>query len=154
LTNLSVPEYSAKVAQGFLKTLDTPFQIGTASLTLSANIGIAIPGTDGTASDLLLRNATTALQAAKDKGQNRYQYYSDSMNTSIAARISLEQDLRAAITGNQFILHYQPQVAILSEKVVGFEALIRWKHSTRGLISPAEFIPVAEEEDLIIQMSE
>ena len=154
LTNLAVPEDSAKVAQGFLKTLGTPFQIGGASLTLSANIGIAIPGTDGTASDLLLRNATTALQAAKGKGQNRYQYYSDSMNTSIAARISLEQDLRAAIIGNQFILHYQPQVDILSEKVVGFEALIRWKHPTRGLISPAEFIPVAEEEDLIIQMSE
>jgi EAL domain-containing protein (putative c-di-GMP-specific phosphodiesterase class I) len=76
------------------------------------------------------------------------------MNTSLAARTSLEQDLRAAISGNQFVLYYQPQVDILSEKVIGFEALIRWQHPARGLISPAEFIPVAEEEGLIIEMSE
>lgn len=76
------------------------------------------------------------------------------MNVSITARVSLEQDLRAAIAKNQFILHYQPQVDTLSEKVIGFEALIRWQHPTRGLISPGEFIPVAEEEELIIQMSE
>jgi EAL domain-containing protein (putative c-di-GMP-specific phosphodiesterase class I) len=76
------------------------------------------------------------------------------MNASIAARVSLEQDLRAAIAGNQFVLYYQPKVDILSEQVTGFEALIRWQHPTRGLISPAEFIPVAEEEDLIIQISE
>ena len=76
------------------------------------------------------------------------------MNVSITARVNLEQDLRAAIANNQFILHYQPQVDTLSEKVIGFEALIRWQHPTRGLISPAEFIPVAEEEELIVQMSE
>ncbi len=76
------------------------------------------------------------------------------MNVSIAARVNLEQDLRTAVSENQFILHYQPQVDILSEQVIGFEALIRWQHPTRGLISPAEFIPVAEEEALIIQMSE
>ncbi|MDH5498784.1 MAG: GGDEF domain-containing phosphodiesterase, partial [Nitrospira sp.] len=129
-------------------------QVGTTSLTLSANIGIAIPGTDGTDAEQLLRNAATALQSAITKGHNYYQFYSDAMNASIAARVSLEQDLRAAIAGNQFVLHYQPQVDILSEKVIGFEALIRWQHPTRGLISPAEFIPVAEEEELIVDMSE
>jgi diguanylate cyclase (GGDEF)-like protein/PAS domain S-box-containing protein len=154
LTNLSTPQDSARVAQNFLDSLRRPFQIETASLTLSANIGIAISGTDGTEAELLLRNAGTALQAAKNKGHNCYQYFSDAMNVSIIARVNLEQDLRAAIANNQFVLHYQPQVDTLSEKVIGFEALIRWQHPTRGLISPAEFIPVAEEEELIVQMSE
>ncbi len=153
-THLSAPEDSAKVAHTLMSALGTPFVIDGTSVTLSAHIGLAIPGADGVDADALLRNALTALQAAKTKGQNSYRYYSSAMNTSLAARISLEQDLRAAITANQFVLHYQPQVDILSEKVIGFEALIRWQHPTRGLISPAEFIPVAEEEDLIIQMSE
>jgi diguanylate cyclase (GGDEF)-like protein len=153
-THLSAPEDSAKVAHALMSALGTPFVIDGTSVTLSAHIGLAIPGADGADADVLLRNAVTALQAAKTKGQNSYRYYSAAMNTSLAARISLEQDLRAAIAANQFVLHYQPQVDILSEKVIGFEALIRWQHPTRGLISPAEFIPVAEEEDLIIQMSE
>lgn len=153
-THLSAPEDSAKVAHTLMSALGTPFVIDGTSVTLSAHIGLAIPGADGVDADVLLRNAVTALQAAKTTGQNSYRYYSSAMNTSLAARISLEQDLRAAIAANQFVLHYQPQVDILSEKVVGFEALIRWQHPTRGLISPAEFIPVAEEEDLIIQMSE
>jgi diguanylate cyclase (GGDEF)-like protein/PAS domain S-box-containing protein len=154
LSNLAVPEDSAKVAEGFLNVLEPPFQVSGTSLTISLNIGIAIPGTDGTETELLFGNAMTALQAAKHNGHNSYQYFSNSMNASIAARTSLEHDLRVAIETNQFILYYQPQVDILSEKVIGFEALIRWQHPTRGLISPAEFIPVAEEEDLIIEMSE
>jgi EAL domain-containing protein (putative c-di-GMP-specific phosphodiesterase class I) len=76
------------------------------------------------------------------------------MNASLAARIGLEQDLRSAIAGNQFLLHYQPKVDILSEQVIGFEALIRWQHPARGLIAPAEFIQVAEEEALIMPMTD
>ena len=154
LTNLSVPEDSAKVAHAFMNALGTPFVIDSTSGTLSAHIGIAIPGSDGADADALLRNALIALQAAKTQGQNSYRYYSSAMNASLVARISLEQDLRTAIAANQFVLHYQPQVDIISEKVIGFEALIRWQHPTRGLISPTEFISVAEEEDLIVQMSE
>ncbi|TKB63008.1 MAG: EAL domain-containing protein [Nitrospira sp.] len=153
-THLSAPEDSAKVAHTLMSALGTPFVIDGTSVTLSAHIGLAIPGADGVDADGLLRNAVTALQAATTTGQNSYRYYSSAMNTSLATRIILEQDLRAAIAANQFVLHYQPQVDILSEKVIGFEALIRWQHPTRGLIAPAEFIPVAEEEDLIIQMSE
>lgn len=154
LTHLSAAEDSAKVAQACMTALDTPFQIDGASVTLSVYIGIAVAGSDGGDAEQLLHNAVTALQAAKNKGRNCYQYYSDSMNVSIAARVSLEQDLRAAIAANQFCVYYHPQVDILLEKVIGFEALIRWQHPTRGLIAPAEFIPVAEEEDLIIQLSE
>ncbi len=153
-THLSAPEDSAKVAHAVMSALSTPFVIDGTNVALSAHVGLAIPGADGAEADVLLRNAVTALQAAKTQGQSRYRYYSSAMNTSLAIRISLEQDLRAAIAANQFVLHYQPQVDILSEKVIGFEALIRWQHPTRGLIAPVEFIPVAEEEDLIIQMSE
>lgn len=154
LTHLSAPEDSAKVAHAVMTALSTPFQIDSASVTFSAHIGIAVPGVDGTDVDVLLRNALTALQTAKSTGHKSCQYYSTSMNASLAVRISLEQDLRAAIARNQFVLHYQPQVDILSENILGFEALIRWRHPVRGLIAPSEFIPIAEEEDLIIQMSE
>ena len=154
LTNLPTAEDSAKVTQCLLTSLGAPFQVGSAAVTLTASIGIAIPGTDGTEADVLLRNAVTALQAAQNKGHSSYQYYSNSMNVSIAARVTLEQDLHAAMKANQFVLYYQPQVDILSETVIGVEALIRWLHPTRGVVSPAEFIPVAEEEGLIIQLSE
>lgn len=154
LTNLPTAEDSAKIAHSLLASLSTPFQVDSAAVTLTASIGMAIPGTDGTEADLLLRNATTALQAAQSNSHNSYQYYSNSMNVSIAARVTLEQDLRAAMTANQFVLYYQPLVDILSETVIGVEALIRWQHPTRGLVSPSEFIPVAEEEELIIQLSE
>lgn len=154
LANLTAPEDAARVAQNCLDALRIPFQIKSASVVLSANIGIAIPGSDGTEAEQILRNAGTAALSAARNGSNGYQFYSNTMNVSIAARVNLEQDLRTAVSENQFILHYQPQVDILSEKVIGFEALIRWQHPTRGLISPAEFIPVAEEEELIIHMSE
>jgi diguanylate cyclase (GGDEF)-like protein len=154
LTNLPTAEDSAKIAQSLLASLSTPFQVDSAAIMLTASIGIAIPGTDGTEADLLLHNATTALQTAQSQGHGSYQYYSNSMNVSIAARVTLEQDLRAAMAANQFVLYYQPQVDILSETVIGVEALIRWLHPTRGVVSPIEFIPVAEEEDLIIQLSE
>jgi diguanylate cyclase (GGDEF)-like protein len=154
LTNLTTAEDSARVAQSCLDALRNPFQIGSSSLPLSANIGIAIPGTDGTEAEQLLRNAGTAVQSAARNDPHSYQFYSDAMNVSISARVRLEQDLRTAMAGNQFILHYQAKVDILSEQVIGFEALIRWQHPTRGLISPTEFIPVAEEESLIIPMSE
>ena len=154
LTNLPTTEDSAKVTQCLLTSLEAPFQVDNVAVTVTASVGIAIPGTDGTEAEPLLRNAMTALQAAQNTGDNSYQYYSDSMNVSIAARVSLEQDLRAAMTANQFVLYYQPLVDILSETIIRVEALIRWQHPTRGLVSPAEFIPVAEEEDLIIQLSE
>lgn len=154
LTDLAAPEDSARVARNCLDALRNPFQIESTSLTLSAYIGIAIPGTDGTEAEQVLRNAGTAAQSATRTGPNRYQFYSDAMNASLAARIGLEQDLRSAIAGNQFLLHYQPKVDILSEQVIGFEALIRWQHPARGLIAPAEFIQVAEEEALIMPMTD
>ena len=154
LPHLPAAEDSAKITQSLLAALDDPFEIDGTSVTLTASVGIALPGTDGTEADLLMRHAVTALTIAQDRGHSSYQYYSPSMNASIAARVGLEQDLRTAIAANQFILYYQPQVDILSERIIGVEALIRWIHPSRGIVSPLEFIPVAEEEDLIIQLSE
>ena len=154
LTNLPTAQDSAKITTCLLASFETPFQVDSATVMLTASVGIAIPGTDGSEANLLLRNAITALQVAQDRGHNNYQYYSNSMNVSIAARVSLEQDLHSAMAANQFVLYYQPQVDILSETVIGVEALIRWIHPTRGVVAPAQFIPVAEEEDLIIQLSE
>jgi diguanylate cyclase (GGDEF)-like protein len=154
LPHLPAAEDSAKIAQSLLAALDDPFEIDGTSVTLTASIGIALPGTDGTEADLLIRHAVTALTIVQDRGHSSYHYYSPSMNASIAARVGLEQDLRTAIATNQFVLYYQPQVDILSERILGVEALIRWNHPSRGLVSPLEFIPVAEEESLIIQLSE
>ena len=154
VTQLSKPEESAKIAQGCLDALGKPFQIGPSQVTVSAHIGIAVPGSDGDDPEQVLRHAETALQAAARKGPNEFQYYSDSLNTIISAKLSLEQDLRVAMSRNQLLLHYQPKVDILSEEVIGFEALLRWHHPTRGLISPAEFIPLAEEDGSITAISE
>lgn len=154
LMHLSKPEESAKIAQSCLDALGKPFQIGPSHVTVSAHIGIAVPGPDGDDPEQVLRHAETALQAAVRKGPNEFQYYSDSLNSMIAAKMSLEQDLRVAMSRNQFLLHYQPKVDILSEEVIGFEALLRWHHPTRGLISPAEFIPLAEEDGSITAISE
>ena len=151
---LSKPEESAKIAQNCLDALRNPFKIGPSHVTISAHIGIAVPGADGDDPEQVLRHAETALQAATRKGPNEFQYYSDSLNTMIAVKMSLEQDLRVAMSRNQFLLHYQPKVDILSEEVIGFEALLRWHHPTRGVISPAEFIPMAEEDGSIVTISE
>jgi diguanylate cyclase (GGDEF)-like protein len=154
LPGLPTPGDSARVAQSVLASFQAPFQISATSMTLTANIGLTIPGADGTDATMLLRNAGIALQAAAEKGRNTYQYYSDSMNAAMDFRMCLEQDLRTALTDDQFLLYYQPKVDVLTEEIVGAEALIRWQHPSRGLISPAEFISVAEEEDLIIPLSE
>lgn len=154
LPHLPTAEDSAKIAQSLLAAVEDPFEIDGAPVMLTASVGIALPGTDGAEAELLMRHAVTALTIVQDRSHSSYQYYSHSMNTSIAARVTLEQDLRTAIATNQFILYYQPQVDILSERIIGVEALIRWIHPTRGQVSPLEFISVAEEEGLIIQLSE
>jgi EAL domain-containing protein (putative c-di-GMP-specific phosphodiesterase class I) len=116
---------------------------------LTASIGIALLGVDGQEFDTLLRNADAAMHAAQEKGRNTYQFYSQSMNVALAERLSLESDLRKALERDEFLLHYQPQTDIRRWDVIGVEALIRWRHPERGMVSPASFIPLAEEIGLI-----
>jgi diguanylate cyclase (GGDEF)-like protein/PAS domain S-box-containing protein len=149
LTHLSSPRDAAKVAQRILKALGEPYQLQGKTVVITASIGIASLGPDGEDVDTLLRNAEAAMHAAKGKGRNTYQFYSQSMNVALAERLSLESDLRKALERDEFLLHYQPQVAVRTWDIAGVEALIRWRHPDRGMVSPASFIPLAEEIGLI-----
>ncbi|ALA57108.1 putative bifunctional diguanylate cyclase/phosphodiesterase [Nitrospira moscoviensis] len=149
LTQLASPQDSAKVAQRILKALSEPYVVQDRTVVITASIGIALLGSDGQDVNTVLRNADAAMHAAQDKGRNTYQFYAQSMNVALAERLSLESDLRKALERDEFLLYYQPQVDIRRWDVVGVEALIRWRHPERGMVSPASFIPLAEELGLI-----
>lgn len=149
LTHLSSPQDATKVAQRILKILSDDYVLQDRRVVITASIGIALLGQDGQDVDGLLRNADAALRAAQEKGRNTYQFYSQSMNVALAERLSLESDLRKALEREEFLLHYQPQIDIRRWDIVGVEALIRWRHPERGMVSPASFIPLAEEIGLI-----
>jgi diguanylate cyclase (GGDEF)-like protein/PAS domain S-box-containing protein len=144
------PEEAIETAKGLLGNLTTPIHIDDFELVVSASIGISIFPKDGTNVDDLMRNADIALYRSKDQGRNMYQVYSPSMKVRSSQSFYLERDLRKAIMNNEFIAHFQPRVNSSTGKVVSAEALIRWNHPKLGLVSPGEFIPLAEEAGLII----
>ena len=154
LTHLATAQNATRVAQRILDALDHPYEIDGRPVVVTASVGIALLGQDGTDVDTLLRNADAATHAAQDKGRNTYQFYSQSMNVALAERLSLETDLRRAVERDEFLLHFQPQVDIRRWEIVGVEALIRWQHPERGMVSPATFIPLAEEVGLIDQIGQ
>src|SRR5699024_9178291 len=108
----------------------------------------------GDNAEKLMKNADTAMYFAKEKGKNTYLLYTPDMGQLSAERLTLENDLWRALERDEFILHYQPQISVASGKLVGVEALIRWNHPKKGIISPAEFIPMAEETGLISAIGE
>jgi EAL domain-containing protein (putative c-di-GMP-specific phosphodiesterase class I) len=122
-------------------------------LHVTTSIGISIYPMDGAEPETLIRNADTALYRAKDQGGNRYQLYAPAMNAKILKRMKLENNFRRALDRNELALHYQPLVALESGRIVGVEALIRWQSPELGSVSPAEFIPMAEETGLIVPMT-
>ncbi|MFB3081338.1 MAG: EAL domain-containing protein [Nitrosomonadaceae bacterium] len=139
----------APVAENLIQTFSEPFLIEQQHNHISASIGITIYPTDGNDSEDLLKKADTAMYRAKDEGRNRFVFFEEKMNSEAVARTTLERELRQALSHDQFILHYQPQLDVRTGKICGAEALIRWNHPVKGFISPAEFIPVAEEIGLI-----
>jgi diguanylate cyclase (GGDEF)-like protein/PAS domain S-box-containing protein len=143
-------EEAVETAKGLLENLTTPIHIDDFELVVSASIGISIFPKDGTNVDDLMKNADIALYRSKDQGRNMYQVYSPSMKVRSSQSFYLERDLRKAIRNNEFIAHFQPRVNSSTGKVVSAEALIRWNHPKLGLVSPGEFIPLAEEAGLII----
>ncbi len=138
-----------RVAQRIIERFREPWLFGDLEFRITTSIGIAMFPADGEDAETLLRNADTAMYRAKDEGRDGYKLYSPAMNAEIAARLAIEADLRNALETNQFVVHYQPQVSVVSGRVNGVEALVRWQHPERGLVLPDEFIRVAEEIGLI-----
>jgi len=154
LAGVGEPRNAAKVARRILSELARPFVLGPHEIVVSASIGIAVCPTDGEDVETLLRNADAAMYHAKEQGRNNYQFYNRAMNAEAFQKLSLEGHLRKALERGEFVLHYQPLVSVASGAIVGAEALIRWRHPELGLVSPLEFIPLAEETGLIIPVSE
>ena len=131
-----------------------PYQCLGHHLSSDASIGIAMAPQDGTDLDTLIKNADLAMYGAKADGRRTYRFFEPAMDASAKARLALEQDLRQALADGGFEIHYQPLVDLRSDRVTGCEALVRWRHPERGMISPAEFIPVAEDTGLIVELGE
>ncbi|GAB3538522.1 hypothetical protein GCM10027343_04450 [Noviherbaspirillum agri] len=143
-----------RIVQEVLKNMAEPFILGDEVAYVSASIGITFYPDDATEVEGLLKNADQAMYAAKNLGRNRFHYFTPCMQEQAQARRHLVADMRLALSQNQFCVHYQPIVDMASGRIRKAEALIRWQHPKRGLVSPAEFIPVAEDTGLIVEIGD
>ncbi len=142
-------EDPARVAQKIIHCVSRPCILAGSEYRVTASIGVAMFPRDGSDPDLLIRNADTAMYHAKAQGRNQYSYYAQDMNEAVAGALDLENGLRRAIERGSLVMHYQPQVNVGFGRIFAAEALVRWRDARRGLIPPAEFIPMAEETGLI-----
>ena len=154
LPQLTQPEKLAGVANAVILSLAKPFAIEGEQVRVGSSIGIAVSEGQGVSASALVRNADLALYAAKDAGRGVYRFYADAMHNQASERKAIEDALRDALGKDELRLLYQPIVDVGSERITGFEALIRWHHATEGMISPAKFIPIAEESNLIVPIGE
>jgi diguanylate cyclase (GGDEF)-like protein/PAS domain S-box-containing protein len=142
------------VADKFLEVLQDPFDLDGHQVHISASIGIAIYPSHGESIDELLRHADIAMYQVKGQGKNGHAFYDPSMQDVSHQKIALEQSLRRALENNELEMYYQPQIDAISGRIVGAEALMRWNHPTRGIVSPGEFLPFAEENGLMLPISD
>ena len=142
------------IAHHIVEVFAEPFEIENYSINTTFSIGVSVYPDDGRDFDVLLKNADTALYQAKDSGRDTYRFFSEKMNIDAQEQLYLQGELRNAVKNNEFLLHYQPQIDIGSDRIVGVEALVRWQHPEIGLIPPVRFITLAERSGLIIQMGE
>lgn len=154
LPSVSNRQEVAQSAQSILDTLSQPFDHAGFEVFIASSIGMAVYPHDGSDIDSLLKAANTAMKAAKQQGGNRYQLYTPAIQEKSYDRLMLEMRLRQALEREEFQLYYQPQVDLRTGKIVAAEALVRWQHPERGMVSPMEFIPLAEETGLIVPLDE
>jgi diguanylate cyclase (GGDEF)-like protein/PAS domain S-box-containing protein len=145
---------AASVAQKLLQVISDPFRHEQYDITATASIGIALYPEDGTNMEALSKNADTAMYRAKHEGRNGYRFFTSEMQERATRNLQLVNALRHALARNELQVHYQPQVSIANGQIIGAEALMRWQHPELGNVSPAEFIPVAEDSGLILPLGE
>ncbi len=154
LSNVIDPEIISSIAVKVQETLGSTFKVQGHELTTSVSIGIAVYPEDGKDFDILLKKADTALYKAKEGGRNAYQFYTEQMNGEAIEYLKIRNGLRLALINEEFLLHYQPQINLADGKVVGVEALIRWRHPELGILQPARFISIAEDSGLIVPIGD
>jgi diguanylate cyclase (GGDEF)-like protein/PAS domain S-box-containing protein len=152
LDNLADASHVSLVANRIKTALASPFNIDGHEIFISTSIGIAFNATDKAKAEELLRNADIAMYRAKKRGRARHEIFDTEMYAQATKLLQLETDLRRAIARQELLVHYQPIVSLSSNKIIGFEALVRWQHPQNGLVPPAQFIPVAEETGLIVEI--
>jgi len=154
MTQMSDPTDAAMLSRRIRESIVKPYQVDGHQIVTDISIGISTAPIDGMETDVLLKNSDMALYGAKADGRGTYRFFEADMNTRMKARRELEMDLRKALQNKEFELFYQPLVTLQTNEISAFEALLRWNHPTRGMVSPAEFIPIAEETGLIIPLGE
>jgi len=154
MTGMEKPTDAVALAKRIRDSITKPYHIDGHQIVADISIGISLAPMDATEPDQLLKNADMALYGAKGDGRGTYRFFEPEMDAKMKTRRELEMDLRGALVNAEFELYYQPLVNLKTNEITTFEALVRWNHPVRGLISPADFIPVAEETGLIIQLGE
>ena len=145
---------AAQVAQKIIDTLSHPIGLEGRDITVTPSIGISVFPEDGSDAETLIRNADAAMYHAKEMGRSNYQFFTDQMNLAASRRLTLENDLRRAVQKNELVVYYQPISELKTGCAVMHEALLRWKHPSRGLVSPVDFIQLAEDTGLILRIGE
>lgn len=154
ITDIVDPPDVVLIAQKILNNVSLPFHVEGRELHITPSMGISLYPLDAKDADNLIKKADTAMYYAKEQGRCNFKFFTEEMNVNILERVTLENGLRKALEKEEFLVYYQPQVDLFTGQIIGIEALVRWLHSDRGMISPDTFIPIAEETGLIVPLGE